>query len=120
MTSSSIVRRAAWIVAGLTLTSCMSLTVSNDNNPDRVRATNTPGDVEALIASTFQRWWPRVYGTTPTIMWSVMAYEFSTPFVCFSGQDMSTDPRPAWNNTTVYNNSGTSSNTWLTFYGVIS
>jgi hypothetical protein len=120
MTSSSIVRRAAWIAAALTLASCMSLTVSNDNNPDRVRATNTPGDVEALIASTFQRWWPRVYGTTPTIMWSAMGYEFSTPFICFSGQEMSQEPRPAWNNTTTYNNAGTSSNTWLDMYGVIS
>jgi hypothetical protein len=120
MTSLPIVRRIATALVCVAGAACMDLTVPNNNNPDRVRATNTPGDVEALIASTFQRWWPRVYGTTPTIMWSTMGYEFSTPFVCFSGQDMSADPRPAWNNTTVYSNAGTSSNTWLAFYGVIS
>src|SRR6266581_4519958 len=97
----SIARRVTWVVAAGTLVACVDLTVPNNNNPDRVRATGTPGDVEALIASTFQRWWPRVYGTTPTIMWSAMGYEFSTPFVCFSGQDMAQEPRPAWNNTTV-------------------
>lgn len=120
MTMPLTLRRAVQAAALAALAACMDLTVPNNNNPDRVRATSTPGDVENLIASTFQRWWPRVYGTTPSIMWSTMAYEASTPFVCFSGQDMSQDPRPAWNNTTVYSTAGTSSNTWLDLYGVIS
>src|SRR5436190_5529411 len=33
---------------------------------------------------------------------------------------MTPDTRPAGTNTSVYNNAGTSSNTWLAFYGVIS
>jgi hypothetical protein len=120
MNTPSILRRIVSVAAGMALVSCMDLTVPNDNNPDRLRATSTPGDVENLIASTFQRWWPRVYGTTPTIMWSQLAYEFSSPFVCLGSQDNAIEPRPAWNNTTVYSNRGVSSNTWLDLYGVIS
>jgi hypothetical protein len=116
----SILRRGASVAAILSLASCMNLTVPNDNNPDRLRATSTPGDVENLIASTFQRWWPRVYGTTPTIMWSQLAYEFSSPFVCLGSQDNAIEPRPAWNNTTVYSNRGVSLNTWNDMYGTIS
>ena len=99
---------------------CADLTVPNNNNPDRVRATNTPGDVQALIASTFQRWWPNVYSTTPTVMFGAMGYEFSTPFLCFAGQPMEQEPRPAWNNNSSFTNANVSSTTWLNFYGVIS
>ncbi|HWJ14396.1 MAG TPA: hypothetical protein VNS10_11685, partial [Gemmatimonadaceae bacterium] len=123
MTLRSTVRRLAWVGGAMTLAaslSCMDLTVTNNNNPDRVRATNTPGDVEGLIAGTFQRFWPNVYGTTPTIMLSEMAYEFSTPFLCFGGQPNGLEPRPAWNNNSSYTYAGVSSTTWLNLYGVIS
>jgi len=113
-------RCAASIAACMTIAACTDLTVPNNNNPDRVRATNTPGDVEGLIASTFQRWWPNVYGTTPTIMLGAMGYEFATPFLCFSGQQFEIEPRPAWNNTSSFTYAGSSSNTWLNLYGVIS
>ena len=119
----SAVRRVAWVGGAMTLAaslSCMDLTVTNNNNPDRIRATNTPGDVEGLIAGTYQRFWPNVYGTTPTIMLSEMAYEFSTPFLCFGGQPNGQEPRPAWNNNSSYTYAGVSSTTWLNFYGVIS
>ena len=88
MTHRSMVRRAALVGTSITLVACMDLTVPNNNNPDRIRATNTPGDVQALIAGTFQRWWPNVYSTTPTVMFGTMGYEFSTPFLCFAGQPM--------------------------------
>jgi len=123
MTRLSIMRRIGPIAAAVSLISlvaCLDLTVPNNNNPDRVRATATPGDVENLIASTFQTWWPRVYGTSPTLMWSQLAYEFSGPFVCFGAQDNAIEPRSAYNNTTVYTRSDISSGTWLTLYGVVS
>ncbi|MEO7083815.1 MAG: hypothetical protein ABI442_20200 [Gemmatimonadaceae bacterium] len=120
MTTRSIARRMAWVAACGTLVACADLTVTNNNNPDRVRATNTPGDVQALIASTFQRWWPNVYSATPTVMFGAMGYEFSTPFLCFAGQPMEQEPRPAWNNTSAFTNANVSSTTWLNFYGVIS
>jgi hypothetical protein len=116
----SIARRVAAIAAAILLAGCVDLTRANNNDPNRVRATSTPSDVEALIASTFQTWWPRVYGPTPSVMWSAMGYEVSTPFLCFSSQEMSQEPRPAWNNTTVYVRSTTSSGPWLDLYGVIS
>ncbi|HEY4217932.1 MAG TPA: RagB/SusD family nutrient uptake outer membrane protein [Gemmatimonadaceae bacterium] len=113
-------RRAATVVACMTLAACMDLTVPNQNDPDRVRATSTPGDVQSLIASTFQRWWPNVYGTTPTIMLGAMGYEFATPFLCFSGQQFEIEPRPAWNNSSSFAYASSSSNPWLNLYGVIS
>ena len=121
MTPRSIAtRRVALVAASVTLVACADLTVPNNNNPDRLRATNTPGDVQALISSTFQRWWPNVYSTTPTVMFGSMGYEFSTPFLCFAGQPMEQEPRPAWNNSSAFTNANVSSTTWLNFYGVIS
>lgn len=120
MTHISIARRAACLAVCMMSIGCVDLTRPNLNDPNRENTTSTPGDVEALIASTFQLWWPKVYGTLPTMMWSAMGYERSTPFLCFSSQEMSQEPRPAWNNTTVYVRSNTSSSTWLDLYGVIS
>jgi hypothetical protein len=113
-------RRAATVAACMTLAACMDLTVPNNNNPDRVRATNTPGDVEALIASTFTRWWPNVYGLRPTTMLGAMGYEFATPFLCYSGQQFEIEPRPAWNNSSSFAYASTTSTPWLNLYGVIS
>jgi sulfane dehydrogenase subunit SoxC len=76
--------------------------------------------VQGLISGTFQRWWPNVYSTTPTVMFGSMGYEFSTPFLCFAGQPMEQEPRPAWNNNSSFTNANVSSTTWLNFYGVIS
>ncbi|HEY9229264.1 MAG TPA: hypothetical protein VIP11_21635 [Gemmatimonadaceae bacterium] len=115
-----IARRIGLAASLVTFAACVDLTRPNNNDPNRLNATATPGDVEAIIASTFQLWWPRVYGTTPTVMWSAMGYEISTPFLCFSSQEMSQEPRPAWNNTTIYVRSNTSSGPWLDLYGVIS
>jgi hypothetical protein len=121
MTFRSLARRAAVIAAAaLTIAGCVDLTVPNLNNPDRLRATSTPGDVENLIASTFLQWYNRIQGTTPTIAFGAMGYEFMSPFLCFSGQEVSLEPRPSWNNTTIYSRSGTSSAPWLDFYGIIS
>jgi len=115
-----MIRRLALVAAGTALVACTDLAVPNNNNPDRLRATNTPGDVQALIAGTFQRWWPNVYSNTPTVMFGSMGYEFSTPFLCFAGQPMEKEPRPAWNNNSSFTNANVSSTTWLNFYGVIS
>src|ERR1051325_11311698 len=120
MSNRMMVRRLMLGVVGSTLVAFTDLSVTNNNNPDRVRATNTPGDVQALIASTFQRWWPNVYSTTPTVMFGSMGYEFSTPFLCFAGQPMEKEPRPAWNNSSAFTNANGASATWLNFYGVIS
>src|SRR5262245_56429802 len=121
MTHRSIaMRRTAVVAACVALAGCMDLTVANNNNPDRLRATNTPGDVEALVAGTFQRWWPIIYGTTPTIMLGAMGYEFSTPFLCFGGQPNEMEPRPAWNNSSAYTYNTSSSTPWLNFYSIIS
>ena len=121
MTSISMtVRRAALAAGCVALAGCMDITVQNNNNPDRIRATNTPGDVQGLISGTFQRWWPNVYSTTPTVMFGSMGYEFSTPFLCFAGQPMEQEPRPAWNNSSAFTNANVSRDTWRNFYGVIS
>src|SRR5207247_10359526 len=120
MINTSIARRLMLGAAAVTLVACMDPTVPNNNHPDRVRATSTPGDVQALIAGTFQRWWPNVYSTTPTVMFGSMGYEFSTPFLCFAGQPMEQEPRPAWNNNSAFTNANVSATTWLNFYGVIS
>ena len=74
----TLARRATVIAAGCVLIAgCVDMTVPNLNNPDRLRATATPGDVQNLIRSTFLNWYNRIHGSTPTIALGAMGYEFT-------------------------------------------
>jgi hypothetical protein len=102
-------------------TSCMSLDVTNPNDPDRQRVLETPGDVETLIRSTFLIWWNKVSGESrPGMMLSAIADEMSTTFADFAMLDMSSEPRRAWDNNPSYASASAITGTWFDLNTLIS
>lgn len=77
---------------------CQDLEVTNPNNPDRDVVVQSATDVEALIATSFRRWFNLTQGATPSIALSNMADEFSSGFFDFGAQDQGREPRQPINN----------------------
>jgi hypothetical protein len=106
--------------AVLLLAACQDLDVTNPNNPDRDRATSQPGDVQTLVASTFTTFWPMTQGNWPGITLSAIADEATSGFADFGILELSSEPRAAFNNTTIYSRRFLSENPWYILYSVIS
>ncbi len=102
------------------LVGCQELAVTNPNNPDRERATRTPGDVQTIAASSFVTLWGSLMGNSPGFPLSSMADEATTGFADFANFDLNQEPRIALNNSTVYQRIGVVQNPWAAMYGVIS
>jgi hypothetical protein len=94
-------RKMLLFAAGVLVSSslgCQDLAVTNPNNPDRAVVVTSPDDVEALLASSFRRWFNMAHGGTPSIAMSNMADEFSSGFFDFGAQDQGREPRQPINN----------------------
>lgn len=77
---------------------CHDLDVTNPNNPDREVVAQNPNDVEALIATSFRRWFNRSQQNTPSLSLSTMADELTSGFFDFGTQETSRQPREPINN----------------------
>jgi hypothetical protein len=106
---------AAFLVAG-----CQDLDVTNPNDPDRERATSQPADVQNLVASTFTTFWPMTQGNWPGITLAAMADEATSGFADFGILELSSEPRAAFNNSTIYSRRFVSEDPWYILYSVIS
>lgn len=106
--------------ATLLLGACQDLEVTNPNNPDRDRSTSQPGDVQTLVASTFTTFWPMTQGNWPGITLAAMADEATSGFADFGILELSSEPRAAFNNTTIYSRRFVAEDPWYILYGVIS
>jgi hypothetical protein len=84
---------------------CQDLDISNPNNPDREVVVTSASDIEALISSSFRRWFNLHQNVTPTTAQTVMADEFSTGFLDFGGQHLGEEPRNPIDNGPVSPNS---------------
>ncbi len=104
----------------LGLVGCQELAVTNPNNPDRIRATQTPGDVQTIAASSFVELWGSIMGNSPGFPLSTIADEATTGFADFANFDLNQEPRIPLNNSTVYQRIGVVENPWYAMYGVIS
>ncbi|MCL4865192.1 MAG: hypothetical protein KJZ47_04810, partial [Gemmatimonadales bacterium] len=104
----------------LGLVGCQELAVTNPNNPDRIRATQTPGDVQTIAASSFVELWRSIMGNSPGFPLSTIADEATTGFADFANFDLNQEPRIPLNNSTVYQRIGVVENPWYAMYGVIS
>jgi hypothetical protein len=91
--------RLAAAAAVLLAAACHDLTVENPNNPDRGRALAEPGDVEALLASTWRPVWNRTQGSVdPNLVLSAVADEFTTTSANYGAWTYSSEPRVAFDN----------------------
>ena len=57
----------ALLTVTVLLSSCQSLDVVNQNNPDEARALATPSDIESLIAGSFLSWFDAIQSSTPNM-----------------------------------------------------
>ena len=88
----------------LALANCsQDLSVTNENNPDKDRALSRPLDVESLIGGSYQSYWNQgTHRQEPPMTLSVMADEMTSSWGNFAMQEMSSEPRQAWNNFITY------------------
>lgn len=107
-------------VVALLAIGCGDLEVTNPNNPDRDRSTRQPADVQTLIGSSFTTFWPNTQGNWPGITLAAMADEATSGFADFGILDLSSEPRGAFNNSTIYSRRFVSEDPWYSLYGVIS
>jgi hypothetical protein len=108
------------VTAAMLLAGCQDLDVANPNAPDRGRSTSRPGDVQTLIASSFTTFWPNVQGNWPGITLSAIADEATSGFADFGILELSSEPRAAFNNSTIYSRRFVAEDPWYSLYGVIS
>jgi hypothetical protein len=100
---------------------CQDLDVPNENNPDRVRAIASAKDVESIISGSFLQWWNiQKDNNYPALTLSTIADVHTSSWGNWAMQDMSSEPRTPWNNTTAYVYAGVNRDTWSTLYRAIS
>jgi hypothetical protein len=111
------------IVAGVlsaALSGCMDLDVTNPNVPDRERVLSRPEEVESLVASSYRQVYNRAQELYPNLGLGAMADNVTGGFFDYSVHDVSTEPRSAWNNSSLNTRGGLAQNPWYDMYGVIS
>ena len=117
-----MLRRIPWVLATLLLIGggCMELGVTNPNNPDRLRATATPLDVQTIITSSFTKYFVDFSQETRGVAVSAIADEFSSNFLDFGQYDLSRQPREAYINQTSYTYASAAANPWIEIYSALS
>ena len=115
---------ALYTLVGFLLTvvvGCQDLAVENENNPDREIAFSQPGDVVNLLRGTFSDYWHSVQSCeNGALTLSTMADENSSSWANWSMQDMSSEPRVAWNNNPNYVDRAPVEESWFDNYRGIS
>ena len=74
---------------------CADQDITNPNHPDTDKVLRTPGDVEALIASSIYTWWHNNMKRYPTMSLSTMANQNGPRWADWGMQETSREPREA-------------------------
>ena len=82
--------------------SCMDLNVENINAPDADDALQSPSDVESLIGGAYFTFFNATEYWYPTNGLSVLADELTSSWGNAAMQDLSSEPRVAFNNNSAY------------------
>ncbi len=117
-----IFRLASVMVLALAFVGCEDLTdldVVNQNAPDAERAIATPGDVESLIGGAFLTWW-NTQKYTPGMPLSATADEGTMSWGNFGTQNLSSEPRVAYENTQSYRYRTVVEDPWYDSYRALS
>lgn len=108
------------LALSVALTGCQELETTNTNLPDIERAFSEPGDVENLIAGSFQNWMSATHWNEPSQALITMADASSCSWGNFGMRDMSSEPRQTLVNTTGYGNKAVYETPWYGIYASIS
>lgn len=104
----------------LTLAACQDLAVDNLNSPDRDRALAEPSDIAGLVGSSLLTWYWGAHDFGPGMGQLVLADEGSSSWGNVAMQELSSEPRAAWNNGPGYNYRGHNQSPWYDMYEAIS
>ena len=97
------------------------LAVENPNEPDRDRALASPGDVETLIASSYQAFWGTTHYTTGAAMFTnVQSNRHTSAWGNFGMNDQGREPREPLPNSTSYSYRANLADGWEEGYQTIS
>jgi hypothetical protein len=103
------------------LAGCQDLEIVNTNNPDRRRALSQPGDVEILAASTFRNLWSAMHNEDDSYnTLTVVADVFTATYANNAALELSSEPRPPFNNNTLSDAHNVARMPWEHFYRAIS
>lgn len=108
------------LAAAMLLSSCQSLDVVNENNPDEARALATPSDIESLIAGSFLSWFDGIQSSTPNMSLAMPADVYTCGWGNFGMGVMSEEPRKEFDNTSTSGVRGVVEQPWFDLYGAIS
>ncbi|MBE0593893.1 MAG: hypothetical protein IH616_15990, partial [Gemmatimonadales bacterium] len=117
-----MMRTACWfaLAAALVAGGCMDLETTNPNVPDRDRVLSEPQDVEALISTSFREVFSNSQDNYPNLALAAMADNITGGFFDYSVHDLTTEPRQAWNNSSLNTRDGVNEDPWLQLYRAIS
>ncbi len=101
-------------------TSCETLEVENQNLPDMERVLETPQDVKQVVGGAFQAYWDAIKTYNIGMTADVAADHTTVSWGNFAWQDMSWEPRQAWNNDPAYGESYLSEDVYYGLNAVIS
>ena len=95
---------------------CLDLDIVNENDPDRDRALQSPGDIEALISGGFINWYDVETYYYPAGAMSVAADAHSSSWGNFGMRDAGSEPRKAFDNDAAYSYNDVAELPWLWSY----
>jgi hypothetical protein len=104
----------------MSITACADLDTDNLNAPDADRALSQAGDVEALIGSSWLTWYNNHHALTPGMALSTAADEGTGSWGNFGMQQISSEPRASFPNSTGFSYRSVAETPWFGMYGAIS
>jgi hypothetical protein len=114
-------RNTAVVALVLAFGACQDLDVENPNAPDQERAITTPEDIQSLIASSFYSYFNTLERNCyPSWALGVAADEGTSSWGNCGMQDISSEPRAAFPNTTAYGYRNVVVSPWYRHYDMIS
>jgi hypothetical protein len=101
---------------------CQDLEIENPNNPNQEDVLSDANSVKKLAGSIFQNWYLYNvgYDATPAFMLGTAADATSSSWGNFAMQDMSYEPRRAWNNRPSYVNAAMTEDYFNNMYSLLS
>lgn len=108
------------IAGALVLGGCQDLDVTNPNNPDRERVTANPSDVQSLISTQMMRFYRNNQFNYPNGALTAIVDNTTGGFLDYAVNELSTEPREAWNNSPLNTRNALNRQPWEGLYGIIS
>ena len=99
---------------------CVDLTVDNENNPNRQVALASPEDVEGLASNLLRDYFWASQDCEMAFLLSTMADEISSSWANWGMRDLSSEPRPVFNNSPAYSRASAAEAPWFRGYLAIS